>query len=39
MSKKNKKRKIPLQFSKRMSITVSIFWIAFRLVEILAAIW
>lgn len=28
-----------LQFSKRMSITVTIFWIVFRLVEILAAFW
>ena len=34
-----KKRKVPLQFSKRMSITVTIFWIIFRLFEILAAIW
>ena len=37
MSKK--KKKVPLQFSKRMSITVTIFWIVFRLTEILAAIW
>ena len=36
---KRKKRRIPLQFSKRMSVTVAIFWIVFRLVEILAAIW
>lgn len=34
-----KKRKVPLQFSKRMSVTVTIFWIVFRLFEILAAIW
>lgn len=39
MSRKKKKRRIPLQFSKRMSITVTIFWIAFRLAEILAAVW
>ena len=37
MSKR--KKKVPLQFSKRMSITVTIFWIVFRLAEILAAIW
>ena len=37
MSKK--KRKVPLQFSKRMSVTVTIFWILFRLVEIIAAVW
>ena len=34
-----RKKKIPLQFSKRMSITVTIFWIIFRLAEILAAVW
>ena len=39
MSRKKKKRRIPLQFSKRMSVTVTIFWIAFRLAEILAAVW
>ena len=39
MSKKNKRRKIPLQFSKRMSVTVSVFWIIFRLIEIAAAVW
>ena len=38
MSKK-KKNKIPLQFSKRMSVTVMVFWIVFRLVEVFAAIW
>ena len=37
MSKK--KKKVPLQFSKRMSITVTIFWIVFRLAENLASIW
>ena len=37
MSKK--KKQVPLQFSKRMSITVTIFWIIFRLAEIFAAIW
>lgn len=36
---KRKRRRVPLQFSKRMSITVTVFWIVFRLVEILAAIW
>lgn len=34
-----KKRRIPLQFSKRMSVTVTVFWILFRLVEIAAAVW
>ena len=34
-----RKRKSPLQFSKRMSVTVTIFWIVFRLAEIFAAIW
>lgn len=34
-----KKRRVPLQFSKRMSITVTIFWILFRLTEIVAAVW
>lgn len=34
-----KQKKIPLQFSKKMSITVTIFWIIFRLVEIAAATW
>ena len=38
MSKK-KNKKVPLQFSKRVSTTVTVFWIVFRLVEILAAIW
>ena len=38
MSKK-KKNKIPLQFSKRMSVTVMVFWIVFRLVEVFAAMW
>ena len=35
----SKKRKSPLQFSKRLSVAVTIFWIIFRLVEILAAVW
>lgn len=41
MAKKRRRRRsrISLQFSKKMSVTVTIFWIAFRLVEILAAIW
>lgn len=38
MSKK-KKNKIPLQFSKRMSVTMMVFWIVFRLVEVFAAMW
>ena len=39
-SKRRRRRsRISLQFSKKMSVTVTIFWIAFRLVEILAAIW
>ena len=37
MSRKNKK-KLALQFSKRMSICVTIFWILYRLAEIVAAI-
>lgn len=41
MAKKRRRRRsrISLQFSKKMSVTVTIFWIVFRLVEILAAIW
>ena len=42
MGKRRRRRRgnrISLQFSKKMSVTVTIFWIAFRLVEILAAIW
>ena len=39
MSRKRRKKRISLQFSKKMSICVTIFWIGFRLVEILAAIW
>lgn len=41
MAKRRKRRRsrISLQFSKKMSVTVTIFWIVFRLVEILAAIW
>lgn len=42
MAKKRRRRqrsKISLQFSKKMSVTVTIFWIVFRLAEILAAIW
>ena len=39
-SKRRRRRsRISLQFSKKMSVTVTIFWIIFRLVEILAAIW
>ena len=34
-----RKRKVPLQFSKRMSIAVTAFWIIFRLFEIVAAMW
>lgn len=42
MAKKRRRRqrsRISLQFSKKMSVTVTIFWIVFRLAEILAAIW
>ena len=41
MAKKRRRRRsrISLQFSKKMSVTVTIFWIVFRLVEILSAIW
>lgn len=40
MAKRRRRRnRISLQFSKKMSVTVTIFWIVFRLVEILAAIW
>lgn len=38
-TRRKKRTRIPLQFSKRMSVTVTIFWIAFRLTEIFAAIW
>lgn len=42
MAKRRRRRqrsRISLQFSKKMSVTVTIFWIVFRLAEILAAIW
>ena len=35
----SRKKKVPLQFSKKMSVAVTAFWIIFRLVEIVAAIW
>lgn len=38
-ARKKKRARIPLQFSKRMSVVVTVFWIVFRLTEILAAIW
>lgn len=39
MKKKKRIRKVPLQFSKRMSVTVMVFWIIFRLAEVIAAVW
>lgn len=38
-TRRKKKARIPLQFSKRMSVVVTVFWITFRLAEILAAVW
>ena len=39
MKKKKRIKKVPLQFSKRMSVTVMVFWIIFRLAEVIAAVW
>lgn len=35
----SRRSRLSLQFSKKMSVTVTIFWIVFRLVEVFAAIW
>lgn len=39
MSKKKKSKRPSLQFSKKVSVSVTIFWMIFRLFELLCALW
>lgn len=39
MSKTTEIKRPPLQFSKRVSVSVTIFWMLFRVFELLCALW
>ena len=39
MSKITEIKRPPLQFSKRVSVSVTIFWMLFRVFELLCALW